>query len=151
MNIGHKVSDAAMYTDFNALARLKADVTNQSDPEKTNETNKKVAGQIEAMFFQMVLKSMREAQSIGESAESDQTRFYQDMFDKQITLEIANNSSTSGNGLAAMIEKQISGSVNAHSNSELAQENHTVNNIELIRNQINHTLSIQNDIEGSQE
>ena len=149
MDIGYKVSDAAMYTDFNALARLKAEAADQSDANKSKETTKKVAGQIEAMFFQMVLKSMREAQSIGESAESDQTRFYQDMYDKQITQEIAHNSSVSGNGLAAMIEKQIAGT--ASNISEVNQSEAAVNNLELIRNQINRSLLIQNELDGSKE
>ncbi len=149
MDIGYKLSDAAMYTDFNALARLKAEASNPGDATQSNETNKKVAGQIEAMFFQMVLKSMREAQSIGESAESDQTRFYQDMFDKQITLEIAHNSSASGNGLAAMIEKQISGGVSQ--NNEVPQVEAAANNLELIRNQINHSLLVQHERVGNQE
>ncbi len=149
MDIGYKLSDAAMYTDFNALARLKAEAANQSNDNKSNETTKKVASQIEAMFFQMVLKSMREAQSIGDSAESDQTRFYQDMFDKQITLEIAHNSSANGNSLAAMIEKQISGGINQ--NSEVNQSEAAVNNLELIRNQINRSILMQHEREGSQE
>jgi len=149
MDIGYKVSDAAMYTDFNALARLKAEASDQSDVNKKTETTKKVASQIEAMFFQMVLKSMREAQSIGDSADSDQTRFYQDMYDKQITLEIAHNSSANGNGLAAMIEKQISGPVSA--NSESLQPDAAVNNLELIRNQINRSLLIQHEHDGSKE
>ncbi len=151
MNIGHKASDAAMYTDFNALARLKAEAANQTDPDKEKETTKKVAGQIEAMFFQMVLKSMREAQSIGDSTESDQTRFYQDMYDKQITLEIANNSRNDGSSLAAMIEKQISGPVSSSAGSETIKTEPAVQNIELIRNQIHRSLSIQHDIDGSQE
>jgi len=149
MDTGYKVSDAAMYTDFNALARLKAEAADQSDANKSNETTKKVAGQIEAMFFQMVLKSMREANSIGDSAESDQTRFYQDMFDKQITQEIAHNSSVNGNGLGAMIEKQISGTVSE--NTEVTQSQAAANNLELIRNQINRSLLIQNERDGSQE
>ena len=149
MDIGHKVSEAAMYTDFNALARLKAEAANQTDPEKSNETTKKVAKQIEAMFFQMVLKSMREAQSIGESAESDQTRFYQDMYDKQITQEIAHNSSASGNGLASLIEKQIAGTVGEP--SEMTHSDAAANNLELIRNQINRSLLIQHESDGSKE
>ena len=151
MDIGHKVSDAAMYTDFNALARLKAEASasGQNDVEKSNETTKKVASQIEAMFFQMVLKSMREAQSIGENTESDQTRFYQDMFDKQITQEIAHNSSANGNGLAAMIEKQISGTVNE--SSEAIQIDAAVSNIELVRNQINRSFLMQHEHDGSKE
>jgi len=149
MDIGYKVSEAAMYTDFNALARLKAEAADQSDANKSKETTKKVASQIEAMFFQMVLKSMREAQSVGDSAESDQTRFYQDMFDKQITQEIAHNSIASGNGLAAMIEKQLSGTVNE--NNEIMQPEGAVNNLQLIRNQINRSLLIQTERSGNKE
>jgi len=151
MDIGHKVSEVAMYTDFNALARLKAEATNQTNESGSSETNKKVASQIEAMFFQMVLKSMREAQSLGDSAESDQTRFYQDMFDKQITLEIAQNSSTSGNGLAAMIEKQLSGPVPSNANGDIVNTVPPTEKIELIRNQIAHSLLMSDEFDGGKE
>ncbi|HHJ35448.1 MAG TPA: hypothetical protein ENJ87_06760, partial [Gammaproteobacteria bacterium] len=138
--IGHNISNAAVYTDFNALSRLKADAAQQSGPgkdiEKSEETNKKVSGQIEAMFFQMVLKSMRDAQSVGDSPESDQTRFYQDMFDKQITLELSQNNGN-GTGLATMIERQISGVDRTRIPDGPATEN-----IELIRNQINRSLNL---------
>ena len=136
MDIGQKVSSAALYTDFNELARLRADATKPDSVEQSKETNKEVASQIEAMFFQMVLKSMRDAHSIGESAESDQTRFYQDMFDKQITLEISKNASGNGTGLASVIEQQISGLENAENVS--AEES-----LNMIRKQINHSASLR--------
>lgn len=146
MDIGHKAADAALYTDFNQLTRLRADATKAEGSEESKAASKEVASQIEALFFQMVLKSMRDANSIGETSSSDQTRFYQDMFDKQITLELSKNNKGNGTGLAATIEQQISG-VSGNANS--------TNNIELIRTQIrnqqlNNTMTTKPDKTSSE-
>lgn len=128
MDIGRNVADAALYTDFSELSRLRADATKEQGSEESKAASKEVASQIEALFFQMVLKSMRDAQSIGQDSSSDQTRFYQDMFDKQITLELSKNNKGNGTGLAATIEQQISGVRHKVNSAE--------DNIELIRTQI---------------
>lgn len=97
-------NSAGIYTDFDGLARLRGQAV-----EKSPEANKEVAQQLEAMFLQIMLKSMRDASQLSESTDGDQTRFYQDMFDKQIALELA---SGQGIGMAAVIERQLSGTNN---------------------------------------
>ncbi len=53
-----------------------------------------------------MLKAMRDASQLSESTDSDQTRFYQEMFDKQIALELATKGE--GTGLATMLERDLS-------------------------------------------
>lgn len=100
---------AGIYTDFDGLSRLKGQAS-----EQTPEAKKEVAQQFEALFIQTMLKSMRDASQLSESTDGDQTRFYQDMFDKQIALDLANGS---GIGLAAVIERQLGGDVAASPSS----------------------------------
>ncbi|WP_457671600.1 flagellar assembly peptidoglycan hydrolase FlgJ [Thiolapillus sp.] len=108
-----ELSKAGIYTDFNGLAELKAGARNQSP-----EARKEVARQFEAMFIQIMLKSMRDAGSLGEAGgESDQTRFYQQMFDQQIALDLANNK---GIGLAKVFEQQLGGEQQAVANGDLS-------------------------------
>lgn len=68
-----------------------------------------VAKQFEAVFTQMMLKSMRDAnKSIGESAgDSDQVNSYRDMFDQQLSLTLANGQN--GLGIARMLVRQLGG------------------------------------------
>ncbi len=141
MNSRPNVSDAGLYTDFSGLAKLRAKATEQSD-----EAAKEVAKQFESLFLQMMLKSMRDATVPGESAESDQTKFYQEMFDKQIALDLSNKGD--GIGLAKMLEKQISGNQNSQSENTQTKGFTEVADIALIRNQIERaTSSIQSSRE----
>ncbi|MBS4098221.1 MAG: flagellar assembly peptidoglycan hydrolase FlgJ [Sulfuricella sp.] len=66
---------------------------------------KTVAQQFESMFLNMMLKSMREAVPQDGLFDSDQTRFYTEMHDKQLTQKL---SSGKGIGLADMLVKQLS-------------------------------------------
>lgn len=145
MNSRPNVSDADLYTDFSGLAKLRAKATEQSD-----EAAKEVAKQFESLFLQMMLKSMRDATVPGESAESDQTKFYQEMFDKQIALDLSNNGD--GIGLAKMLEKQISGNQNIQSENTQTKGFTEVADIALIRNQIERaTSSILNEPDRGEE
>ncbi|MEQ1635477.1 MAG: flagellar assembly peptidoglycan hydrolase FlgJ [Methylococcales bacterium] len=94
------VQNADVYTDFNGLAKLKTEAKEQ-DPEAL----KQVAKQFESLFLSMVLKSMRQAK-IGDGAmDSDQSKFYQDMYDQQLAVNL---SGESGIGLANLMVKQLS-------------------------------------------
>lgn len=95
------LATSGIYTDFSGLAKLRAQANEQS-PEASRE----VAKQFEALFLQMMLKTMREAGQSVESGDSDQTRFYQEMFDKQIALDLARGR---GIGLASILERQLGG------------------------------------------
>jgi len=95
------IATARIYTDFGGLAELKAGARRQSP-----EARKEVARQFEAMFLQMMLKSMRQAAEAAGTQESDQVKFYREMFDQQVALELAGGR---GIGLARIFEGQLDG------------------------------------------
>ncbi len=64
---------------------------------------KQVAQQVEGMFVQMMLKSMRETLPKDGMFSSDSTRLYTSMYDQQIAQQM----SQKGLGLADMMVKQI--------------------------------------------
>lgn len=66
---------------------------------------KTVAQQFESMFLNMMLKTMREAVPQDGPFDSDQTRFYTEMYDRQLSQKL---SSGKGIGLADMLVKQLS-------------------------------------------
>lgn len=92
---------ADVYTDIQGLARLRKQAA-----EKTPESLREVAKQFESIFFGMMLKSMRHS-SLGEGLlDSDQSRFYRDMYDQQLTVDLSGDP---GLGLAELIVKQLGG------------------------------------------
>ncbi|HEY8328657.1 MAG TPA: flagellar assembly peptidoglycan hydrolase FlgJ [Rhodanobacter sp.] len=72
-----------------------------------------VAKQFEAIFTQMMLKSMRDANaSMGSDiAGSEQVNSYRDMFDQQLSLSLANG--RNGLGIAKMLIRQLGGKPDA--------------------------------------
>lgn len=91
----------AFYADPAALTSLKRDAKAQ-DPAALKEAAK----QFESLFTKMLLKSMREAsESFGDSLfGSDQTEFYQGMFDDQLAVHLSQGK---GLGLADMLVRQL--------------------------------------------
>lgn len=87
--------------DAGGLAALKRQAK-AGDPA----ANKVVAKQFEALFLQMVLKSMREATPREGLFDSEQTRMYESLLDQQLGQALGG--SNRGTGLAAMIEAQLS-------------------------------------------
>jgi flagellar protein FlgJ len=75
-------STGGTYTDLNGLAALK-------NAPATPQTIHAVAEQVEALFLQMMLKSMRDATPSDGELDSNETNMYQDMFDKQIALTLS--------------------------------------------------------------
>ncbi len=93
------LSSASIYNSFEGLSQLKL-AAKQDSPEALQ----KVAEQFEAMFLQMLMKQMRDA-NIGEGLfDSDKTRFYQDMMDQQLSLSMAEKR---GMGIAESIVRQL--------------------------------------------
>ena len=94
------VAHNEVYTDFQGLSELRSRVRNNSE-----SALREVAGQFEALFIQMMLKSMRDA-GLGEGIlDSEHTKTYQNMFDKQISIDL---SKRQGLGLAEMMVRQLS-------------------------------------------
>ncbi len=92
------LSSADTYTDLNGLEALK------KDPRSPQALNA-VAQQVEALFLQMMLKSMRDAGSSSDP-DSNEMSMYQDMFDKQVALSISKHQDL---GFGAMLKRQLSG------------------------------------------
>jgi flagellar protein FlgJ len=86
----------AIYTDLSGLANLKARAA-----EKAPEATREAARQFEALFLQMMLKSMRTASAVlGE----DRDTTYEEMFDQQISLEMTRGR---GLGIAELLARQL--------------------------------------------
>src|SRR5271163_1606032 len=91
-------SAAATYTDINGLAALKRD---PNSPQAISA----VAEQVEALFLQMMLKSMRDATAALET-DSNEMGMYQDMFDKQVALSISQHVDL---GIGRLLKRQLEG------------------------------------------
>ena len=89
-------TSATTYTDVNGLAALKS---NPDSPQAISA----VAQQVEALFLQMMLKSMRDASAAVENG-SNEMGMYQDMFDKQVALSISQHSDL---GIARILKRQL--------------------------------------------
>jgi peptidoglycan hydrolase FlgJ len=85
--------------DASGLAALKRQ-SKANDPAAL----KAAAQQFEALFLQMVLKSMRDASPREGLFDSEQTRLYESLLDQQMGQVLATKG---GAGLAAVIEKQL--------------------------------------------
>jgi flagellar protein FlgJ len=84
--------------DSNGLNKLRV-AAKESSPESIRETAK----QFEAMFLNMMLKSMRDATPQESMFESDQTRTYTAMLDQQLSQSLASK----GMGLADVLIRQL--------------------------------------------
>ncbi|KAA3627627.1 MAG: flagellar assembly peptidoglycan hydrolase FlgJ [Proteobacteria bacterium] len=102
---------AAVYTDFSGLAALRGRA--QSDEQKALG---EVAKQFEAIFMQMMLKSMRAA-SLGEGIfDNDQSEQYRDLLDSQLSISLSQGR---GMGLADAIVRQLGGEAGVRPTSEV--------------------------------
>lgn len=102
MSLPVTAQSAQLALDVQGLNALKRDVrANQNSPA----TNKAVAQQFEALFLQIVLKTMREAMPREGLFDSEQSRMFESIHDQQLAQVLAG--SGKGLGLAAVIEKQL--------------------------------------------
>lgn len=97
-------SSAYNYTDFQGFAELRQQAR-EGSPDAVDAT----ARQFEALFIQMMLKSMREAQASDNPFEGDQVKFYREMFDQQIALELSRGQ---GIGLRESLVRELEPPVN---------------------------------------
>jgi peptidoglycan hydrolase FlgJ len=91
-----ETSAATTYTDINGLSALKQ---NPTSPQAIDA----VAQQVEALFLQMMLKSMRDA-TAADDPDSNEMGMYQDMFDKQIALSISEHTDL---GISKLLKRQL--------------------------------------------
>jgi len=69
---------------------------------------RETAKQFEALFIQMMMKSMRDASFKSDLLQSDSQDTYQEMFDKEVSVSLAQRG---GFGLADMLTQQLSKSL----------------------------------------
>ena len=97
---GNSSSDLYLdFAQFNQMRKLTRD--------NEDAALQAAARQMEGIFLNMMLQSMRDANSVfseGNMLESRDTQFYQGMYDKQLSLNISNSG---GLGLADVIVKQM--------------------------------------------
>ncbi len=101
---------AQMALDVQGLNRLRVD-----SKAPTKETLKAAAQQFEALFLNMMLKSMRDATPQDGMMDSEQTRLYTGMLDQQLSLKLANR----GIGLADLMVKQLGQTLPAEASTTL--------------------------------
>lgn len=112
----NQMESASLYTDFNSLGELR-----RGAKENSPETIKAVAQQFEAIFVQMMMKSMRDAKLADGLFDSDQTDQYVDLYDKQLANTLS--SQGQGIGLADVIARQLGGASQQGVNIEEAVTN----------------------------
>jgi Rod binding domain-containing protein len=87
------------YLDFSGLGQLRGKAA-AHDETALRES----AQQFEAMFIQMMLKSMRDTVEKSELMGSDAQDLYQDLMDREISVQLARRNSI---GLADMLEREV--------------------------------------------
>lgn len=93
------LSAARIYTNLQGLNDLRL-----AARKDTDATLEEVAAQFEAMFIQMMLKSMRDASLADGIFDSDQSRMYTEMFDQQLALDLSQKQTF---GIAEMLVRQL--------------------------------------------
>ena len=93
--------------DFAGLAQMRAGAVQGKE-----KVTKEVAQQFEAMFLQMMMKSMRATIPDGGLIDSSQTETFEQLLDQQFAMTMSNRRST---GISQMIEEFIS---RAHRSSD---------------------------------
>ena len=101
--------------DFAGLGELKA---RAASDRSDDAAIKKAAQQFEAMFLQMMMKSMRATVEKGGLFDSQASETFEQMYDQQIVMAMSERGST---GLAQMVEKfirQSQGQAHEHSDQK---------------------------------
>jgi len=107
------------------------------------------AKQFEAIFVQMMLKSMRKAQDVMADKDSpfnsEQVKFYRDMHDTQVASDLASNGSI---GLAEIIVRQLGKTGDDYMPAGALRNDGNLSSIN--RNTITSTLNAQEKVLGNQ-
>ena len=106
-------NSAKSYTDFSALGELRGKA-------QRNEAGalRESAQQFEALFIQMMLKSMREASSVMKSDmfQSNAMETFQGMYDKEISMQMASRNAL---GFADVVVKQMTANQSTPSTADM--------------------------------
>lgn len=104
-----KPLDTQNVFDLGSLNNLRQQAIGAKNGQESDEALKKAAQQFEAIFTQMLLKSMRQANEAFEDKESpfnsSGVKFFEEMHDQQLATELSSKGSM---GLADLIVQQLS-------------------------------------------
>ena len=95
---------SGIYTDFQGLEQLKSA---SRDGQQYDRVLSETANQFEALFLQLVLKSMRTTTIENDLFNSDITTQYRDLLDSQLAISLSQNRPF---GIARLVEQQLSAS-----------------------------------------
>jgi len=126
--MNNRMSEAQNFLDLNGLNSIRQQ-SNSTDKASKEEALNVAAKQFEAIFMQMLMKSMRSAQEVLESDSpynSESTKFYRDMHDQQLSLELSSNGSL---GLADLIVRQLGGDSENFTPSSLFKSQTSIENM----------------------
>jgi flagellar protein FlgJ len=130
------------FLDINGLNSIRQQ-SKETDKESKDAALQTAAKQFEAIFMQMLMKSMRKAQEVLESDSpfnSESTKFYRDMHDQQMSLELSSNGSL---GLSDLIVRQLGGDTDSFtSQSFLRSDTRFSKNNDLLNEEVNKGKSI---------
>jgi len=101
----NQTSMADVYTDFSGLNRLKSAAANGKGAAQKESVNKEVAQQFEAMYLQMMLKSMRDSVGPG-IMDSSQSEMAQGLYDQQLAIQLSKQGAI---GIGDLVLRQIEG------------------------------------------
>ena len=115
MSENTNITSAKSYNDFSALGELRGKAQ-RNDASATRES----AEQFEALFIQMMLKSMREASSAMKSdlLHNSAQETFEGMYDKEISLQMAKRNAL---GFSDVVIKNLSQQKAVPSTNELLQ------------------------------
>ncbi|WP_018691118.1 flagellar assembly peptidoglycan hydrolase FlgJ [Algicola sagamiensis] len=111
-----RIEQPASYHDLQGLEQLRAEGLRGKDKDAALM---KAAKQFESIFFSMLLKSMRQANEAFEDEgpfNSRSVKFYRDMFDQQLAVEMAQ---TGAMGLADIIYRQLGGKAQGYTPAQV--------------------------------
>ena len=117
------LTEASNYFDLQGLDQLR-----QKAKSNSKESIREVANQFESMFASMLIKSMRKTNEAFETESpfnNKQTKFYTDMQDKQLALDISRHGSL---GLADALVRQLDPSSIASASKSVPEEQMTMSN-----------------------
>ncbi len=100
----NQMQQAHTYTDFSGMDEIR-----RLGREDEGEALEAVARQFESLFLQQMMDAMRSANEVfaeGNYLHSEETEFFQDMYDKQLTLTMTENDSI---GIADALVRQLGG------------------------------------------
>ena len=129
----NRLAESRNFLELNGLNTIRMDAKTGNAQEK-KAALQEAAQQFEAIFMQMLLKSMRKAQDVLASDSpfnSETSKSYREMHDQQMAMELSSNGSL---GLSELIVRQLGGDDNFTPNSVLRNDGNLASQKTLAKN-----------------